>query len=1000
MKTFAELGRLAGCLRLVWPALVCAFLAVNAAAQGVASLQLVPSVISGGSGASATGIVTLSAPAPAGGSTVRLDSSLHELATSAPQIVVPAGQTTANFVLATNGMYRRYSGLAFTANISAVNPLAGGTVSATLSVTAQARPADPVFNPRSDRSGTACAGESGTLWNCPAASPENINPQCTFRQECTLGCENRQGGGTTLNDACAAAGPYPIALNPRRLIGGNRGAGTFQLSSAATAGSTGLAVTDSLVAAEPTRLNIPIPTGVTSHPFDVYTAAVNRVHFAPFTGRTITLQSIAGGGTFYQYREGLTWLSVVPGAAPPVTLASLGLSTPSVVGGQVAFASACIDQLAPAIEIARTTFSFSSSHPAVAPVRPAQADLAPGSICQGFSVDTLAVASDTTMTIRAQLGTQALTVPLLATATPVATQVASFFLDPNIVTGGQTSRAMLLINGRAPSNGFTVTLSNDNPTAALVPASVTVPGAADRVSFDIPTHGVAADVLANLGAQPGDITTRVQLHVRVPVGAPALSSVAVTPASVVGGSTSTGTVTLSGATSVAAVVTLASNVGAATVPASVTVPAGASTATFVVNTTGVAANTVATLSASLGTAGITQLATLTITSGTDPAAAPAAPSLLSPANDANPAQPVTLDWSDVATATSYEVQIDNSSTIASPFVANPAVTTSQLSIGGLPAQRLWWRVRALNAAGVFGPFSSTRRFTPQAAPAAPSLSAVAVNPTSVVGPASSTGTVTLTAAAPAGGAVVTLASSNAAAAGVPASVTVAAGASSASFNVTTTTVTANTGVTLTGSYSAVSRTAILTVTPVPPPASLSGLALNPASVTGGSPSTATVTLSSAAPAGGALVTLSSNAPAATAVPANISLPSGATSASFSVATSAVAAVTTATISAIYSGVTRTAALAVNPINPPGTNVTLTVTATGRSGETVTSSPAGVNVTVGSSGSASFATNTAITLSAASGRDAIWSGACSSGGSKAKTCVFTITGNVSVTGNVQ
>jgi hypothetical protein len=111
----------------------------------------------------------------------------------------------------------------------------------------------------------------------------------------------------------------------------------------------------------------------------------------------------------------------------------------------------------------------------------------------------------------------------------------------------------------------------------------------------------------------------------------------------------------------------------------------------------------------------------------------------------------------------------------------------------------------------------------------------------------------------------------------------------------------------------------------------------------------------------------------------------------------VSASTAVTISATYNGVTRTAGLTVTP---PGQAVTLTVTATGRSGERITSSPAGINVTVGSTGSASFTSGTAITLSVANGRDAIWSGACSSGGNKAKTCTFTITGNASVTGNVQ
>jgi len=111
----------------------------------------------------------------------------------------------------------------------------------------------------------------------------------------------------------------------------------------------------------------------------------------------------------------------------------------------------------------------------------------------------------------------------------------------------------------------------------------------------------------------------------------------------------------------------------------------------------------------------------------------------------------------------------------------------------------------------------------------------------------------------------------------------------------------------------------------------------------------------------------------------------------------VTAATAVTITGSFGGATQTATLTVNPA---GQAVTLTVTASGRSGERVTSSPAGINVTVGSTGSANFTGGTAITLSVANGRDAIWSGACSSGGNKAKTCTFTITGNASVTGNVQ
>ena len=65
-----------------------------------------------------------------------------------------------------------------------------------------------------------------------------------------------------------------------------------------------------------------------------------------------------------------------------------------------------------------------------------------------------------------------------------------------------------------------------------------------------------------------------------------------------------------------------------------------------------------------------------------------------------------------------------------------------------------------------------------------------------------------------------------------------------------------------------------------------------------------------------------------------------------------------------------------------------------------SSPSGINVSVGSTGSASFNVGTSVTLSVTNSRDAIWSGACSSGGNKTRTCRFTLDANASVSANVQ
>src|SRR5204862_244727 len=82
-----------------------------------------------------------------------------------------------------------------------------------------------------------------------------------------------------------------------------------------------------------------------------------------------------------------------------------------------------------------------------------------------------------------------------------------------------------------------------------------------------------------------------------------------------------------------------------------------------------------------------------------------------------------------------------------------------------------------------------------------------------------------------------------------------------------------------------------------------------------SSSTGTVTLSAAAPSGGAAVSLSDNS-TATTVPASVTVPAGATSATFTVTTTSVTASTSATTSAVFGGVTRTAVLTVNPSAPP------------------------------------------------------------------------------------
>ena len=296
--------------------------------------------------------------------------------------------------------------------------------------------------------------------------------------------------------------------------------------------------------------------------------------------------------------------------------------------------------------------------------------------------------------------------------------------------------------------------------------------------------------------------------------------------------------------------------------------------------------------------------------------------------------------------------------------------------------------------------------TPQPAPASLTL-----DPTSTVGTGgSSFGRVTVASAQPTD-TIFQLTSSHPAIAQVNNSVMVPAGAIAGGFNVFTTQVTTQTVVTISVTGGGVTKSATLTVTPdaappPPPAATLSAFSVSPSSVTAGNSSTGTVTLSSAAPSGGAVVNLTSNLPAAT-VPASVTVAAGATSATFPITTSPSSGTTTVQLSATLGSTTLFSSLTVNPPSssppppPPSSGTaTLTVTASGRSGERITSTPAGINVTVGSSGSASFSTGASITLKDANGRDVVWSGACSSGGNETKSCTFTLNANASVTANVQ
>jgi len=188
----------------------------------------------------------------------------------------------------------------------------------------------------------------------------------------------------------------------------------------------------------------------------------------------------------------------------------------------------------------------------------------------------------------------------------------------------------------------------------------------------------------------------------------------------------------------------------------------------------------------------------------------------------------------------------------------------------------------------------------------PTVSAVSISPTSVVGGADAIGTVTLTTAAPGAGLTVAL-SSNAGFASVPGAVTVPAGSLTATFAIATSPVAANSVATITASVNGASKPKTLLVkAPV-----LNAISLTPNPVVGGSNATGTVTLSSAAPVGGISIALTSDSSVA-GVPVTVVVPQGATTGTFTITTTAVTSNTAVTVSAASNGLTKIKTFTVKP----------------------------------------------------------------------------------------
>jgi hypothetical protein len=372
-----------------------------------------------------------------------------------------------------------------------------------------------------------------------------------------------------------------------------------------------------------------------------------------------------------------------------------------------------------------------------------------------------------------------------------------------------------------------------------------------------------------------------------------VTSIVLNPTSVVGEYPSTGTVTLSEpAPPSGFAVKLTSNSPSATVPEFVEFPGGATTATFNVTTTGVAKQTAAVITAGAGS--LSQSATLTI----NPAGLYSM--WVGPTSNEGGEQTIgeaLLSGFAPSGGTVVSLKSDNKVASVPATVIIPAgqdIVSFNIATAG---------VKVMTTVTITGSYDGvTRKASFVLYPN--TINSLGINPWPVTGGNPCTGVFTIYGTAPTGGQIVKIVS-NSPAVIVPESVVIPGGKSSGTFSVRTLPVASQVNATVTLTCGGISPTCQVLVNP----AALASLSLNPTSVSGGKESVGTVKIGSPAPRGGLVISLSSSVSSAS-LPKSVTIPAGATSATFTIRTTKVSSTTSAAITATANGASKSATLTI------------------------------------------------------------------------------------------
>ncbi|HEV2765340.1 MAG TPA: VCBS repeat-containing protein, partial [Pyrinomonadaceae bacterium] len=427
---------------------------------------------------------------------------------------------------------------------------------------------------------------------------------------------NAVGGstrGTIILTNTSGVSPRSLALgtftaDPPTLVGGTTGELDLSLAPGAVAPAGNLTFT--LSNNNPSVASFPFP--MSSPPF-VMVQGMTNLRFKVSTNHVTTAQNVSVTIRHSSLGSRTLTLRVVP-PSTPLALGSLEMRPSGVFGGNDASGVVTLEtgHLAPE---GGAVVTLTHDNPHLITSMPSSVTIPAGQTTAGFPVLTWTTATAVPVNFTASYGGVTKTGVMTVHPPSQLIPISSVTVSPQTVVGGSAPNARLTVAlaSNAPPEGATIMLVSSRPEIVPLPRSARIHiSTQSSVSMDVFTNPVSTPTDVTITAYFGDSVQSTVLTVTPPAAnTPVLSSLTLNPASVAGGSSSQGTVTISAPASSPTTVSLSSS-GApiVSVPAGVTIPAGATSASFTVSTSSVSSSFNSTITATLN--GLSRTAVLTV----------------------------------------------------------------------------------------------------------------------------------------------------------------------------------------------------------------------------------------------------------------------------------------------------------------------------------------------------------------------------------------------------